>query len=136
MKTEEAIERLEELIEYKEEWREFWKEKGITDYRLCDTELDLEMLRMAVWALKDSMRWIPCAERLPKMHEEVDYNGKYEESDLILICDASEPHPQVYVGYCWKMGDKVWWKTREWKALDKVTAWMPLPEVYSGSEQK
>ena len=77
-------------------------------------------------------RWIPCAERLPEMHEEVDYNGRYEESDLILICDASEPRPQVYVGYCWKMGDKVWWKTREWKALDKVTAWMPVPEAYGG----
>ena len=75
------------------------------------------------------MRWIPCSERLPEMHEEVDYNGRYGESGLVLICDASELRPQVYVGYCWKMGDKVWWKTREWKALDKVTAWMPLPEV-------
>lgn len=130
MKTEEAIERLQGQIEYKEEWMEFWKEKGATDYRLRDTELDLEMLRMAVWALKGGMRWISCAERLPGMHEEVDYNGRQEESDLVLICDASEPRPQVYVGYCWKMGDKVWWKTREWKALDKVVAWMPLPEVY------
>lgn len=130
MKTEEAIERLQELIEYKEEWRGFWKEKGVADYRLRDTELDLEMLRMAVWALKGGMRWISCAERLPGMYEEVDYNDRYEESDLILVCDASEPRAQVYVGRCWKMGDKVWWKTREWKALDKVTAWMPLPEVY------
>lgn len=134
MKAEEAIERLQGQIEYKEEWMEFWKEKGATDYRLRDTELDLEMLHMAVWALKGGMRWISCAERLPGMHEEVDYNGRYEESDLVLICDASEPRPQVYVGYCWKMGDKVWWKTREWKALDKVVAWMPLPEIYSGED--
>lgn len=78
--------------------------------------------------------WIPCSERLPEMHEEVDYNGRYEESDLVLICDVTEPRAQVYVGYCWKMGDKVWWKTREWKALDKVTAWMPLPKIYSGED--
>lgn len=76
------------------------------------------------------MRWIPCAERLPEMHEVVDYTGKYEESDLVLICDASELHPQVHVGLCGKFGDKIWWRTREWKMLDKVTAWMPLPEVY------
>lgn len=77
------------------------------------------------------MRWIPCTERLPEMHEEVDYTGRYEESDLVLICDASGLHPHVHVGRCWKMGDKVWWKTREWKVLDRVTAWMPLPEAYS-----
>ena len=66
-----------------------------------------------------------------EMHEEVDYTGRQEESDLVLICDASELHPQVHVGRCVKIGDKVWWRTREWKVLDKVTAWMPLPEVYS-----
>lgn len=81
------------------------------------------------------MRWIPCTERLPEMHEENDYTGKYEESDLVLICDAAGLHPQVHVGRCWQLGDRVWWKTREWKVLDNVVAWMPLPEVYSGSEQ-
>lgn len=77
------------------------------------------------------MRWIPCAKRLPEMHEEVDYTGRQEESDLVLICDASELHPQVHVGRCVKIEDRTWWRTREWKVLDKVTAWMPLPEVYS-----
>lgn len=66
-----------------------------------------------------------------EMHEEVDYTGRQEESDLVLICDASELHPQVHVGRCVKIGDKVWWRTREWKVLDKVVAWMLLPEVYS-----
>lgn len=75
--------------------------------------------------------WIPCAERLPEMHEEVDYTGRQEESDFVLVCDASELHPQVHVGRCCRLGDKAWWMTREWKVLDKVTAWMPLPEVYS-----
>lgn len=80
--------------------------------------------------------WIPCAERLPEMHEEVDYTGRQEESDFVLVCDASELHPQVHVGRCSRIGDKVWWMTREWKVLDKVTAWMPLPETYSGSGQE
>lgn len=74
--------------------------------------------------------WIPCSERLPEMHEENDYTGRYEESNLVLICDASELHPQVHVGLCWKLEGRVGWRTREWKVLDKVTAWMPLPETY------
>ena len=74
--------------------------------------------------------WIPCSEQLPEMHEENDYTGRYEESNLVLICDASELHPQVHVGLCWKLEGRVGWRTREWKVLDKVTAWMPLPETY------
>ena len=96
--------------------------------------MELEALRMAVQALKSSPRWIPCAKRLPEMHEEVDYTGRQEESDLVLICDASELHPQVHVGRCVKIEDRTWWRTREWKVLDKVTAWMPLPEAYSGED--
>lgn len=76
------------------------------------------------------MRWIPCAKRLPEMHEEVDYTGRQEESDLVLICDASELHPQVHVGRCVKIEGRTWWRTREWKVLDKVVAWMPLPQTY------
>ena len=86
---------------------------------------------MAVRALESKPRWIPCSEQLPTLHEENDYTGKYEESGLVLICDASELHPQVHVGRCWQLGDKTWWRTREWrKVLDKVVAWMPLPEAY------
>ena len=125
MTNEQAIEQLQKLIEF---W-EFMMHVANDD--LQGTRLELEALRIAVQALKSSPRWIPCAERLPEMHEEVDYTGRYEESDLVLICDASGLHPQVHVGRCWKMGDKVWWKTREWKVLDRVTAWMPLPEAYS-----
>ena len=132
MKIETAIERLNFMIQQHICYEEVVLEDDNEDAQeeLHETEVELEALRMAVRALEEKPRWIPCAERLPGMHEEVDYNGRYEESDLVLICDASEPRPQVYVGYCWKMGDKVWWKTREWKALDKVTAWMPLPEAY------
>lgn len=78
------------------------------------------------------MHWIPCGERLPEMHEEVDYTGRYEESNLVLVCDASELHPQVHVGQCWRIGGRTWWETREGTVvLGKVTAWMPLPGTYS-----
>ena len=136
MKIETAIENLQVMIDCNEKYEAFLTEEDDNDEELRDTELTLETLRMAVRALKEKPRWIPCAERLPEMHEEVDYTGRHEESDLVLICDASELHPQVHVGRCVKIEDKTWWWTREWKVLDKVVAWMPLPEAYSGSEQE
>lgn len=132
MTTKQAIERLNSMIEQCERCEDALLEDDNEDMQelLHDTEIELETLRMAVRALESKPRWIPCGERLPEMHEEVDYNGRYEESDLILICDASEPRPQVHVGRCVKIEDRTWWRTREWKTLDKVTAWMPLPEIY------
>lgn len=126
MTNEQAIEQLQKLIDF---WELMMRVEENDD--LQGTMLELEALRMAAQALKEKLRWIPCSAWLPEMHEEVDYIGRCEESDLVLICDASELHPQVHVGRCRRLGDKAWWITREWKVLDKVTAWMPLPEVYS-----
>lgn len=131
MKIETAIERLQELIDCNEKYEAFLTEEDDNDEELRDTELTLETLRMAKRALESKPRWIPCTERLPEMHEEVDYTGRYEESDFVLICDASELHLQMHVGRCVKIEDRTWWRTREWEVLGKVTAWMPLPEAYS-----
>lgn len=136
MTIKQAIERLNFMIQQHICYEEVVLEDDNEDAQeeLHETEVELEALRMAVRALEEKPRWIPCAERLPEMHEEVDYTGRQEESDLVLVCDAGELHPQVHVGRCSRIGDKVWWMTREWKVLDKVTAWMPLPEAYSGED--
>ena len=136
MKIETEIERLQELIDCNEKYEAFLTEEDDNDEELRDTELTLETLRMAVRALESKPRWIPCSERLPEMHEKNDYTGWYEESNLVLICEKSGLHPQVHIGLCWKLEGRVGWRTREWKVLDKVTAWMPLPETYSGSGQE
>ena len=136
MKIETAIERLQDLIDCNEKYEAFLTEEDDNDEELRDTELTLETLRMAVRALESKPRWIPCSERLPEMHEKNDYTGWYEESNLVLICEKSGLHPQVHIGLCWKLEGRVGWRTREWKVLDKVTAWMPLPETYSGSGQE
>ena len=136
MKIETAIERLQELIDCNEKYEAFLTEEDDNDEELRDTELTLETLRMAVRALESKPRWIPCSERLPEMHEKNDYTGWYEESNLVLICEKSGLHPQVHIGLCWKLEGRVGWRTREWKVLDKVTAWIPLPETYSGSGQE
>ena len=132
MTIKQAIERLNWMIEQCTSSEEVLLDDYSEDARaeLHDVEVELETLRMAVQALEEKPRWIPCSERLPEMHEELDYIGRHEESDFVLVCDASKLHPQVHVGLCWKLEGKVGWRTREWKVLDKVTAWMPLPEAY------
>lgn len=120
MTIKQAIERLNFMIE---------QCKMTT--RMCSNSCnDIEALRCAVRALESKPRWIPCSERMPEMHEENDYTGRREESGFVLICDASDMHPQVHVGRCWRIDGEAWWRTREWKLLDKVVAWMPLPEIY------
>ena len=116
MKTEEAIERLQELIEYKEEWREFWKEKGITDYRLCDTELDLEMLRMAVRALQN--RDIPV--HVGRWKTNKDYVSDCSACGYMPMFDSAQDD-FYYSPYCPNCGaamtqegvkeDRTWWRT-------------------------
>lgn len=134
MTIKRAIERLNFMIQQHICYEEVVLEDDNEDAQeeLHETEVELEVLRMAVRALEEKPRWIPCSERMPEMHEEVDYTGRYEESNLVLVCDASELHPQVHVGQCWRIRGRTWWETREGTVvLDKVTAWMPLPAVYS-----
>lgn len=133
MTTKQAIERLNLMIEQCERYEDAVLQDDNEDMQelLHDTELDIETLRMAKRALESKPHWIPCRERMPEMHEEVDYTGRYEESDFVLICDASELHPQMHVGRCVKAEDRTWWRTREWRVPSKVTAWMPLPKAYS-----
>ncbi len=131
MKIEEAIKRLQELIEYKEEWMEFWKEKGKTDYRLHDTELDLEMLHMAVWALTNGMCWIPCSKRMPEMHE-FTYctdDETVKSSSVVVFCDRNSVHTGYYESIE-GTAVRARWYTEDGEPCDGVTAWMPLPEVY------
>ena len=134
MTIKQAIERLNFMIQQHICYEEVVLEDDNEDAQeeLHETEVELEAMRMAVQALEEKPRWIPCGERLPEMHEEVDYTGRYEESNLVLVCDASELHPQVHVGQCWRIGGRTWWETREGTVvLGKVTAWMPLPGTYS-----
>ncbi len=133
MTIKQAIEQINSMIEQCERYEDAVLDDDNEDMQqlLHETEIELESLRMTVRALESKPRWIPCSEQLPTLHEENDYTGKYEESGLVLICDASELHPQVHVGRCVKIEDRTWWRTREWKVLGKITAWMPLPEAYS-----
>lgn len=132
MTNEQAIEQLQKLIEF---W-EFMMHVANDD--LQGTRLELEALRMAVQALKSSPRWIPCSERMPEMHKgEVD-GEFYKVSDRLLfssaagVCcgfyeDSDAGGPVWYEDY---VGGPMWYST-EGLTCENVTAWMPMPEVYS-----
>ena len=64
------------------------------------------------------MRWIPCSERMPS------------DENKVLCCTQTKARTKnVVLGYYadgkWRCGMN-----------SNVVAWMPLPEVYSGSEQE
>ena len=128
MKIETAIERLRELIDCNEKYEAFLTEEDDNDEELRDTELTLETLRMAVQALEEKPRWIPCAERLPEMHEEELDDGIYYTSDAVLFSAAD----RVHVGFCVRYHNELFWEMQDGHTCANVTAWMPMPEAYGG----
>lgn len=64
--------------------------------------------------------WIPVAERLPGLHTDV----------FVAVTDVGEDDPSTFID-CLVESDsgKLMWSTFN-GALEKVLAWMPLPESY------
>lgn len=109
MKNEQAIEQLNEIIAC---WEEFLRSPENND--LQGTGLELEALRMAVQALEEKPRWIPCAERLPS------------DENKVLCCTQTKAGAKnivlgYYAGGKWRCGMN-----------SNVVAWMPMPEAYGG----
>lgn len=74
------------------------------------------------------MRWIPCAERLPEMHEEELDDGIYYTSDAVLFSAAD----RVHVGFCVRYNNELFWEMQDGHTCANVTTWMPMPEAYGG----
>ena len=122
MTNEQAIQQMQDIIAC---WEEFLRNPENND--LQGTGLELEAMRMAVQALEEKPRWIPCSERLPEMHEEEFCDETFRTSDTVLFCTAD----RVHVGFCVYYGDKLVWEIQDGLACeDGVTAWMPMLEPY------
>lgn len=122
MTIEQAIQQMQDIIAC---WEEFLRSPENKD--LQGTGLELEAMRMAVQALEEKPRWIPCSERLPEMHEEEFCDETFRTSDTVLFCTAD----RVHVGFCAYYGDKLVWEIQDGLACeDGVTAWMPMLEPY------
>ena len=123
MTIEQAIQQKQDIIAC---WEEFLRNPENND--LQGTGLELEAMRMAVQALEEKPRWIPCAERLPEMHEEELDDGIYYTSDAVLFSAAD----RVHVGFCVRYNNELFWEMQDGHTCANVTAWMPMPEAYGG----
>lgn len=128
MTIKQAIERLNFMIQQHICYEEVVLEDDNEDAQeeLHEAEVELEALRMAVRALEEKPRWIPCAERLPILHEEEFDDGIYYTSDAVLFSAAD----RVHVGFCVRYNNELFWEMQDGLTCANVTAWMPMPEVY------
>lgn len=129
MTIKQAIERLNFMIQQHICYEEVVLEDDNEDAQeeLHETEVELEALRMAVRALEEKPRWIPCSERLPEMHTEEFEDDRLCVSDVVLVSDAGRVHTGCCVRFCER---KHWWETEDGLVYKNVTAWMPMPESY------
>ena len=121
MTNEQAIKQMNEIIAC---WEDFLASEENND--LQGTGLELGAMRLAVQALKSSPRWIPCKERMPKLHKEEFDDEVFQASDRILFCSATG----VHCGCCEHSVEGPLWYTEEGVSCENIIAWMPLPEVY------
>ena len=121
MTIEQAIQQMQDIIAC---WEEFLRNPENND--LQGTGLELEAMRMAVQALEEKPRWIPCSERLPEMHEEEFDDEIYYTSDAVLFSTAN----RVHVGCCVRYNDELFWDIEDGQTFANVTAWMPMPLPY------
>ena len=122
MTIEQAIQQMQDIIAC---WEEFLRNPENND--LQGTGLELEAMRMAVQALEEKPRWIPCSERLPEMHEEEFCDETFRTSDTVLFCTAD----RVHFGCCVRYNDELVWEIQDGLVCeDGVTAWMPMLEPY------
>ena len=128
MTIKQAIERLNFMIQQHICYEEVVLEDDNEDAQeeLHETEVELEALRMAVQALEEKPRWIPCGERMPEMYAEELDDGIYYTSDAVLFSAAD----RVHVGFCVRYNNELFWEMQDGHTCANVTAWKPLPEVY------
>ena len=67
--------------------------------------------------------WIPCSERLP-VPNEYDETGEFFKAYLVQT-KSNRMHTALWDGTYWT----IWTRGI---VIDKVIAWMPLPEAYKG----
>ena len=76
----------------------------------------------AINGVPSAQQWIPCSKRLP------------EEGKQVLVCDdagfiyTAEGETRIFDGE-WQ-----WYESVEYRPMDDVVAWMPLPEPWRGEE--
>ena len=114
----------------------------ILDDVLANRPTERDALIVAVRTAFDELkerktgRWIPCSERLPKTHKAGNsFSGIFMQSKPVLVYGVPEYEREYsfnVVTYCDDLNGITYWSTEmDAVIINKVTAWMPLPEPYS-----
>ena len=104
MNKQDAIKSLKNIVEY-------WT------YR----PTEVEAAKLAISALEKQLNngWIPCSERMPTEEESKLYRGEF----IIQTKEVDLPYVAL-----WNRIKEVW--QDDYKEIDEVIAWQPLPEPY------
>lgn len=112
MKREEAIKDLD-IIRFNPHWDE-----------LVNEEYWKELMEMAITALQNQPVWIPVSERLPEKNKKVIIFTKTENLYIGTYCqNIDKAQDGVFL-----IRDNIYMQ------IDRIAAWMPLPEPYRESE--
>lgn len=107
-------------------------------YLDMDSDVDSEYLNAQRTIIKalESQWWIPVSERLPQE------NGRYLVTRGLNACGAMWNRTYI-INYSDLMGlksEKIWWDGNvgksDFKRIDDVIAWMPLPQPYREGDKK
>ena len=125
MTTEEAITRLNSLLDSITNVYIFFSKKNMFSSRTNILSEDTIAIKMAIKALseQEEQKWVPCSEnRFPN-----------EETD-VLVCNANGDE-EICCG--WKSTEiEAWdWATSGWR-FGKVIAWRPLPYPYKERQEE
>lgn len=85
--------------------------------------------------------WIPVTERLPETHEAGNsFSGIFMQSKPVLVYCVPEYESEYsfhVATYCDDLNGITYWSTEmDAVTINKVTAWMPLPEPYGEDEHE
>ena len=111
------------------------------------TEKDGEKIREAIKVLQQDPRWIPCNERLPEVDEEACSNSVLislrktvslwdNECQTVYITKIAY-YDENAISSDGRYMDTEGWVLENGNTLsmDKVIAWMPLPQAYKEVEE-
>lgn len=112
----------------------------------CESDYDegyMAALKKSVWIMEKwlpsaqpEQQWIPCSERLP------EESGRYLVTRGLNACGALWNRVYI-VNYSDLMGlksERIWWDGNvgksDFKRIDDVAAWMPMPKPWKGDNDE